>query len=381
MDEIHFSGRMNDPEFLSRLYDLKNLPSNDSRYEDAAGDIWLHTVNNNDYEGNWAFLDSRFQLLEGQDEIFLRFLCEMAHPLVRPNNQEASKVYAIANDWLKSDGWELYPVQKIAGGNIVSYRKLGAQPQPTEDDVAHIWNTDKLRFFVSHRDKHKVSANKLSGDLESYGISCFVAHDSIQSMSTWKNEIMKALQTMDACLCFITNDFYESEWTNQEIGFALAKGVPIYLYSVDKTDPKGFKMDTQAIKAGFPDLVTCIKKDFSTHNKFKNTFIQNFTDSINGTYDRAKNRFFDLVGFEFNDSEIEKIAEGFLAKANSNNQLIAILNDLIKEDHRKHPRLKKYTHYRDYLTNDIFSQHSTKLYSVVIDKSGRVSIEKQTKKN
>ena len=37
---IDFSGRMNDLEFLRRLYDLDQLPSHDSRYRSAASDIW-----------------------------------------------------------------------------------------------------------------------------------------------------------------------------------------------------------------------------------------------------------------------------------------------------------------------------------------------------
>lgn len=378
MEGIHFSGRMSDFDFLSRLYDLKKLPSDDGRYEDAAADIWQHTINNNDYEGNWAFYDSRFQLLDGPEEIFLRFICEMCHPLVRPDSEQAARILNIANDWLKYDAWQLYPLKKIAGGSILSSRKLGGQPQPLiDDEVSHIWTPNKLRFFISHRDKHKAQANKLSSELESYGISCFVAHDSIQAMSTWKNEIMKALQTMDACLCYITNDFYDSEWTNQEVGYALAKGVPIYLYSADKTDPRGFKLDTQAIKSGLPELVNCIKKDFSEHAKFKNMFVQNFVNAINGSFDGAKIRFFDLIGLEFNDSEIEKIAEAFSAKAKYINQLSAILYDPLREDHKKHPRLRNYTHYREYLNNDIFSKHSAKLYTIHKDTNDRFSIIKK----
>jgi len=52
---IDFSGRMNDLEFLRRLYDLDQLPSHDSRYRSAASDIWQHTVNNDDYESDRSF--------------------------------------------------------------------------------------------------------------------------------------------------------------------------------------------------------------------------------------------------------------------------------------------------------------------------------------
>ena len=39
---VHWSGRLDDPDFLNRLYDLDELPSHDSRYRTAAGDIACH---------------------------------------------------------------------------------------------------------------------------------------------------------------------------------------------------------------------------------------------------------------------------------------------------------------------------------------------------
>lgn len=366
MDGIHFSGRMNDLDFLERLYELKRLPSHDPRYEDAAGDIWQHSVNNNDYEGNWVFSDERFGLLNGSDEVFLKFICDMAHPLVRPDTNEANRILVIANDWLREEGWELYPTREIAGGRILSFRQINAIERPKDDEVALIWDLNKIRFFISHRDRHKADAKKLGNELKKYGISSFVAHDSIQAMSTWKYEIMKALQTMDACLCFITSDFYESEWTNQEVGFALARGIPIYLYSVDKSDPKGFKFDTQAIKSGFSELVNCIKKDFSNNEIFKRSFIDNFIDARDGSFSLAKESFYNLVGMNFNDDEIETIARAIAqnkGKKDPVNKLHAILEDGVEDRHKSHPLLRGYSRYLDYLTINILNVHSKKIFT------------------
>lgn len=383
MENINFSGRMKDVEFLDRLYLLQKMKSSDSRYENAYGDIWQHTENNFDYERNWVFRDSRFELQDGSDDQFLKFLCEMIHPLVRPDQEEVLKILAIANDWLRVDGWELYPVRKIAGGNIYAFKTTSgtSEPMPNEDELTGIWNPSKIRLFISHRDQHKIEVKKLSEELGSHGISGFVAHESIPEQSFWRHEILKALRSMDACLCYITDDFFESIWTNQEIGYALAKGVPIYLYRVGKTDPKGFLSDIQAIKTGQTGLLNCIKKDFSSNSTFKNTFIQNFVAAKDGSFDRAKERFFDLVGFHFNNAEVENIAEAFSAKAKYTNQLNAVLYDPIKDEHKNHPSLKKYTHYREYLSNEILNQHTNKIYSVHNDGSGRFSIAKNPKGN
>jgi hypothetical protein len=71
---VDIYGRLEETEFLSRLYDLEKLPSSDSRFKDAAGDIWQHRVNNYDWQDGWVFDDWRFNLRDGDDEILLRFL-------------------------------------------------------------------------------------------------------------------------------------------------------------------------------------------------------------------------------------------------------------------------------------------------------------------
>lgn len=43
-----WSGRLEEAEFLGRLFDLQKLPSTDSRFSDASGDIWQHRVNKYD---------------------------------------------------------------------------------------------------------------------------------------------------------------------------------------------------------------------------------------------------------------------------------------------------------------------------------------------
>jgi len=55
----HWSGRLRGAEFLSRLYDLEELPSNDARYPTMMADIGQHTEANEDWEPDWIFSDAR----------------------------------------------------------------------------------------------------------------------------------------------------------------------------------------------------------------------------------------------------------------------------------------------------------------------------------
>jgi hypothetical protein len=116
LDEINWSGRLDEVEFLERLYDLQKLPSHDHRYTDAARDIWQHRVNNpTDWADDWIFSDRRFDLLGGPTEAFLRFLCELLHPVVRPDRNEVLKLVQQFNDQLRLEGWSLVEEELIAG--------------------------------------------------------------------------------------------------------------------------------------------------------------------------------------------------------------------------------------------------------------------------
>ena len=126
LDNVAWAGRLEDVEFLARIYDLQHLPSTDSRFKDAAGDIWQHRVNNPmDWPDDWIYGDSRFDLMAGLSDAFLRFLCEMVHPVVRPDKNEALQLVQQFNDQLRPEGWHLVEEEKIAGRPRYVARPIG----------------------------------------------------------------------------------------------------------------------------------------------------------------------------------------------------------------------------------------------------------------
>ena len=107
-------------------------------------------------------------------------------------------------------------------------------------------SSSAFRLFVSHISVHKDKAVRLRTSLEPYSISAFVAHEDIHPTQQWEEEIVRALHTMDAFVAMHTKGFSTSVWTQQEIGFAVCRGVKIISIRMGE-DPTGFLARRQAL--------------------------------------------------------------------------------------------------------------------------------------
>jgi len=124
LSKFSWAGRMEEHEFIARLYDLQNTPSTDGRYRTASEDIWKHRVMNNDWSDDWIMTDSRFDLMHAPDNDFLRFLAESIHPAVRRDEKESQELAALYNEELRRDGWVLDPISEISGFSVFGPRQI-----------------------------------------------------------------------------------------------------------------------------------------------------------------------------------------------------------------------------------------------------------------
>lgn len=136
VDGVVWPGRLAETEFLARLFDLENLPSYDSRYRTASGDIWQHRENNLDWGDYWVFSDDRFQLLRGDDEVFLRFLCESLHPVVRTDPTEVERLRQQYNQFLAADGFEIVENSRISNRPVFAARLSAVLGAPGVGEAA-----------------------------------------------------------------------------------------------------------------------------------------------------------------------------------------------------------------------------------------------------
>lgn len=117
------SGNLDLVDFLKQTWDLDNMPSTDSRFSNASGDIWQHMVNNNDWEMAYLF-NSYLNLYDGPDDIFFKFVESIVHPLVRLAEQQ-NKYVEVINQYLSKDGFKLQIGEVISGHKI--YRVIRSQ--------------------------------------------------------------------------------------------------------------------------------------------------------------------------------------------------------------------------------------------------------------
>lgn len=143
--KIDWAGRLEEVAFLSRLYDLDSMASMDGRFPTAKGDIWQHRVNNYDWEDDWVFNDKRFNLLNCNDDEFLGFLCQMIHPVVRPDKDEVEKILKLFNDNLCNDEFEIVETSHISNRPVFSGRRkfIGkASIEKRGNEIKNIFNAD-----------------------------------------------------------------------------------------------------------------------------------------------------------------------------------------------------------------------------------------------
>jgi nucleoside 2-deoxyribosyltransferase len=165
-------------------------------------------------------------------------------------------------------------------------------PKPGIDPP--FWRKRMFRLFISHLSSERVFAAELQEALLNYGISGFVAHNDIEPTLEWQTQIETALATADSLVALLHPAFHNSNWTDQEIGFAMGRGLPVFAVRFGQ-DPYGFIGRFQAFTGNAKTADAIAKELFDSYRKNKQTqkrmtevLVNLFEDS--GSFASAKAR-------------------------------------------------------------------------------------------
>ncbi|OFV85047.1 MAG: TIR domain-containing protein [Acidobacteria bacterium RIFCSPHIGHO2_02_FULL_67_57] len=171
---------------------------------------------------------------------------------------DLNKIHNVRNEFIAEVLLEMEKVQdrdwRTESGVLHSRQRVISST--TAD---RIWGDDGYRMFLSHKAEVKKNAAELKEALAVFGVSCFVAHQDIPPTKEWQDEIENALASMDAFVALLTERFHDSMWTDQEVGYALARGVSMIAVKLGK-DPYGFIGKFQALACGWEEAPVALVK-------------------------------------------------------------------------------------------------------------------------
>jgi hypothetical protein len=133
---------------------------------------------------------------------------------------------------------------------------------------------------------------------------------------------------MQALACLLTPDFHQSNWTDQEVGFALGKGVVVIPVRLGY-DPYGFIGKVQGLSGSLesPDrladlLVETSLRNRSTERAMRKALVSTFTGTRSLLQAETLGRVI-LSGVDFSDTE-----KAELQRACSENEIVFGAPDL-----------------------------------------------------
>lgn len=155
------------------------------------------------------------------------------------------------NEWNGGGDRDAYVMDMISESSdevlLELGKHVGAVSELESIEAPTFWEEQAPRIFISHVSATKKAVAALKAELEDFGLSAFVAHEDIEPAREWQNEIEAALASMDALVAVLVPGFAESKWTDQEVGVAVGRRIPIVPLKAG-LDPYGLIGKYQALQ-------------------------------------------------------------------------------------------------------------------------------------
>jgi hypothetical protein len=215
--EGSFHGELDTVSFLKRIWPLESMPSQDSRFSNAEGDIWQHTVNNDDWD-NAELLYRRLNIDGIPDGQFALFLETCVNPVVTRDPGRIEKLAALFSEYLKNDGFTMKVAGKISGRTIYKVASL--------DPADGIGSAYEIVLSFAGEDRGYVEG--VAEVLKVHGVSLFF--DDYEEANLWGKDLNEHLHKVYSgsaryCVMFISKYYAEKVWPTHERRSAFEKAI------------------------------------------------------------------------------------------------------------------------------------------------------------
>lgn len=203
-------------------------------------------------------------------DVVLAYTLQHEFPKISMNEDQIFYSLGISDRFERNrTHWAIKDVCLFEYTTKMLYKESESQTSLSHGEMKKLWGSSyngKKLIFLSHKARDRAKVSGIKQVLEKENASCFVAHDDIPPGSQWPNEIVKALNTMDMFIGFVTDEFHQGSWTDQEIGYAYRRDVPRMFVKLEDTDPKGFMSTEQALKASWDNAACAITEHLRDGN-------------------------------------------------------------------------------------------------------------------
>lgn len=159
-----------------------------------------------------------------------------------------------AGELSRRAGWSSnseYALMRLRGSDDDVLVKLHAHLHPDisvgiSPTAGGPWEKDYVKLFLTHTHPNKVLAKGVRERLLVSGVDAFVAHEMIEPTKDWQEEIEFALATCEALAAIVTEDLLNSKYCDQEIGYAMGRGL-VVIPVRQGADPHGFFAKYQGV--------------------------------------------------------------------------------------------------------------------------------------
>jgi hypothetical protein len=178
--------------------------------------------------------------------------------------------------------------------DLLAFLRSEEGPEAAVDPGEKIWKGESFRLFLSHISAHKQFVSRVKLALIPYGVSAFVAHEDIEPTEEWVKVIEASLASCHALAAFLTKDFRNSKWCDQEVGYCFRRKIQILPIRLGE-DPHGFLAQFQGLpgsknpKTVAEQIFAVLAKKPETASAMAWALTAKFAES--NTYNEARDNF------------------------------------------------------------------------------------------